>query len=357
MNEIISSDQIIKSVIYTVAIFFALMIPGIILKKANMIPDGIGRGLSNLVLYIAQPALVFLAYVKPYDKKEIMINSIYVFIFSIIAHAIFAAVALAVFRKAPDSKARMLKFATIFANAAFLGIPLIDAVLEEHFPGATMYASIYNITFNLFLWTLGVNICTANRDINNDGVDDFKEVSALRRREDDDDIVVNASGSVLKAITHPVTIAAILGLIFFAMPTEKIVLPEFGNVAVSFIYDVLSRLSSLVAPLSMVVLGIRLADMNFKGLFNDKFMYVFIALRHVALPLVMVGIIKLICLVGININPIVTMVVVILASAPAATSATMFAEKFNCNSAYVSRIVAVSTIISIVTIPLIMLLV
>ena len=182
-------------------------------------------------------------------------------------------------------------------------------------------------------------------------------LTALRRREDDDDVVVNASGSVLKAITHPVTIAAILGLIFFAMPTEKIVLPEFGNVAVSFIYDVLSRLSSLVAPLSMVVLGIRLADMNFKGLFNDKFMYVFIALRHVALPLVMVGIIKLVCLVGININPIVTMVVVILASAPAATSATMFAEKFNCNSAYVSRIVAVSTIISIVTIPLIMLLV
>ncbi len=350
-------NEIISSVIYTVAIFFTLMIPGIILKKTNMISDGFGKGLSNLVLYIAQPALVFLAYVKPYDKKEIMINSIYVFVFSVAAHAIFAAVALAVFKKAPDSKARMLKFATIFANAAFMGIPLIDAVLEDTYPGATMYASIYNITFNLFLWTLGVNICTARRDINNDGVDDFKEVSALHKRKDDDDVVVNGSGSILKAITHPVTIAAILGLIFFAIPTEKIVLPEIGNVAVSFIYDVLSRLSGLVAPLSMVVLGIRLADMNFKGLFSDKLMYVFLTLRHVALPLVMVGIIKLVCLLGVDVHPAVSMVLVILAATPAATSATMFAEKFNCNSAYVSRLVAVSTIISIVTIPLIMLLV
>lgn len=349
-------NEIISSVIYTVAIFFTLMIPGIILKKTNMISDGFGKGLSNLVLYIAQPALVFLAYVRPYNK-EIMINSIYVFIFSIIAHVIFAAVALAVFKKAPDQKARMLKFATIFANAAFMGIPLIDAVLENTYPGATMYASIYNITFNLFLWTLGVNICTARRDINKDGVDDFKEVSSLRKAEKDDNIVVNGSGSILKAIIHPVTIAAILGLIFFILPTENIVLPEVCEIAVSFIYDVLTKLSGLVAPLSMVVIGIRLADMSFKGLFSDKLMYVFLVLRHVALPLVMVGIIKLVCLIGIDVHPAVSMVIVILAATPAATSATMFAEKFNCDSMYVSRLVAVSTIISIATIPLIMLLV
>lgn len=349
-------NGIISSIIYTVAVFFALMLPGIILKKTNMIPDGFGKGLSNLILYIAQPALVFLAYVRPYDK-EIMKNSIYVFIFSIIAHTIFAVVALAAFKKAPDAKARMLKFVTVFANAAFMGIPLIKVVLETKYPGATMYASIYNITFNLFLWTLGVNICTANRDINKDGVDDFKEVSSIRKVENDDNVVVNGSGSILKAIIHPVTIAAALGLVFFICPMEKIVLPEAGTVVVSFINEVLIKLSDLVAPLSMVVIGIRLADMNFKGLFNDKFLYVFLALRHVALPLVIVGIIKLVCLIGIDIHPAVTMVIVILAATPAATSATMFAEKFNCDSMYVSRLVILSTIISIATIPLIMLLV
>ena len=89
-------NEIVFKIVYKVAILFIMMVPGIILKKTNMISDGFGKGLSNLVLYIAQPSLVFLAYVRPYDK-EIMINSIYVLIFSVIAHAIFSVVALPAF--------------------------------------------------------------------------------------------------------------------------------------------------------------------------------------------------------------------------------------------------------------------
>ena len=56
--------QFVPQIIYNVAILFIMMIPGIILKKCKMIPDGFGKGLSNLVLYIAQSALVFLAYLR-----------------------------------------------------------------------------------------------------------------------------------------------------------------------------------------------------------------------------------------------------------------------------------------------------
>lgn len=347
-------NLVVSKIIYKVAILFLMMVPGIILKKSKMISDGFGKGLSNLVLYIAQPALVFLAYVRPYDK-QIMINSIYVLIFSVIAHAIFAVVAMYVFKKAPDEKARMLKFATIFANAAFMGIPLIEAVLEADYPGSTMYASIYNITFNLFLWSLGVKICTDGRDINQDGVNDFKELSSLRRVENDDDIVKNGSASILKAILHPVTIAAAIGLVFFILPTEKITLAPALDSVVGLLYESLSMLKNLVAPLSMVVIGIRLTDIDFKKGFNDKLMYVFLALRHIVLPLIIVVIMKLFGLIGLNVSPAVSMVTVILAATPAAASATMFAEKFGCDSMYVSKLVAISTIISIATMPLILL--
>ena len=104
--------MIVNAIIYNVGIFFMMMIPGIILKKCNMISDGFGKGLSNLVLYIAQPALIFLAYVRDFDK-EILINSLYVFIFSIISHTLFSVVAIFVFKKAPDSRARMLKFVKV----------------------------------------------------------------------------------------------------------------------------------------------------------------------------------------------------------------------------------------------------
>ena len=106
----------------------------------------------------------------------------------------------------------------------------------------------------------------------------------------------------------------------------------------------------------MMVIGLRLADMSFKGIFKDKYMYIFLALRHVALPLVTLGLVKLVGLV-LPVHELVEMVVVILAAAPAATSATMFAEKYDCDANYVSRLVTVSTLLSIVTMPLILLLV
>ena len=342
--------NVISDIIYNVGLLFIMMLPGFILKKCGMAPDGIGKGISNLVLYIAQPALIFLAYLRPYDG-EILKNSLYVLILSIVAHVIFAVVAMKLFGGAPDGRRRMLRFATIFSNAAFMGIPLISAVLEDSFPGATLYASIYNITFNLFLWSLGVYICTKGRDVNADQVDDYTEVTKLKRPEDDDDIVKDSSGSIMKALLHPVTIAAAVGLIFFILPIDSFTREHAGIIVEAF-----TMLKNLVAPLSMTVIGLRLAEMSFEGMLGDKHMYLFLGLRHLALPLVMVGIIKLLGLVGLEMNYAVSAVVVILAACPAASSATMFAEKFNCDAVYVSRLVTVSTILSIATMPLILML-
>lgn len=329
----------VESVIYNVGLLFLLMIPGIILKKAKMIPEGFGKGLSNLVLYIAQPALIFLAYIKPFDA-DILINSVYVLVLSVIAHVIFAVVAMMLFKGAPDAQRRMLRFATIFSNAAFMGIPLIGAVLEDTYPGATLFASIYNITFNLFLWSLGVMICTKDRDLDKDGIDDHAEAKA-------------EGASIAKALLHPVTIAAAIGLLFFIFPIKDYI-PE---VIWGLVSDTATHLKNLVAPLSMIVIGLRLPDIKFKGMEKDKYMYLFLALRHVILPLAVVGVLKLVALTGLAIHPAVAPVVLILASAPAASSATMFAEKYDCDATYVSRLVTVSTLLSIVTMPLLLMLI
>ena len=322
--------MIALKVIYNVALLFIMMLPGIIMKKCRMSVDGFGKGLSNLVLYIAQPALVFMAYVRPYSR-EILINSLYVLVLSIVVHGIFSAVALVSYKNSPDGMRRMLRFATIFSNAAFMGIPLIKAVLGAE---ATVYASIYNITFNLFLWSLGVYICTDKRDRNANGIEDDEE--ELKHK-----------ASPLKALYHPVTIAAALGLVFFILPIETYI--------PAILTETLEKLGNLVAPLSMMVIGLRLAEMDFKGAFKDKNMYLFLALRHVVLPLAALGLVKLARLV-IPVSELVEMLIVILAAAPAATSATMFAEMYDCDAVYVSRLVTLSTLLSIVTMPLILLL-
>lgn len=323
--------NIVNSIIVNVGILFIMMVPGVILKKCKLVPDGFGKGVSNLVLYIAQPVLVFLAYVRPFDL-EILKNAAVVLLLSVIAHAIFSVITLLSFKKAPDSARRMLRFATIFSNAAFMGIPLISAVLGAE---ATIYASVYNITFNMFLWSLGVYICTAHTDVDGDGVPD-----GLTRTKNE--------ASLLKALCHPVTIAAALGLIFFITPLSEYI--------PTIIDDSLNMLKNLVAPLSMVVIGLRLADMDLHGFFTDKYMYLFVALRHIALPALVFGAIKLVMLTGLTVTEDVLMVTLILAACPAASSATMFAEKYDCDAVYVSRLVAFSTILSIATMPLMVML-
>lgn len=324
-------------IIENVALLFIMMIPGIIMKKCRLAPEGFGKGVSRLVLYVAQPALIFLAYLKDFDAN-ILINSVWVLVLSIVLHAIFAVVAILSFKSAPANMRCMLRFATVFSNAAFMGIPLIGAALEPTCPGATMYASIYNITFNLFLWSLGVYFCTSDRA---DAQDAACECDGIKK--------MTLGSSLLKAILHPVTIAAALGLVFFITPLNSYV-PDLA-------INALTMMKNLVAPLSMLVIGLRLADMSFKGLFSDKYMYLFLVLRHAALPLLAVGIIKLLSLFGVVIDGTVALVTVILAAAPAASSATMFAEQYDCDAQYVSRLVTVSTLISIVTMPLVLLLV
>ena len=333
--------EITSRLVFYVAILFIMMIPGVILKKCNLISDGFGKGISNLVLYIAQPVLVFQAYIRPFDMN-ILKNSLSVLLISIVMHIIFAIVAIVVFKKAEDSARRMLRTATVFSNAAFMGIPLIEAVLGSE---ATIYATVYNITFNIFLWSLGVYFCTAGRDMDKDGDIDTRT-----------ETTVNAFSSLGKAFTHPVTIAAFLGILVFLLPIDSIFTEPFMVKDKNIIWEALTMIKNLVAPLSMVVIGIRLADISFKGFFSDLYMYAFIFLRHFALPFVTVLLVALVKAVGIDLGETVPLVLIIMSATPAASSSTMFAEKFDCDAAYASKLVAFSTILSIATMPVVLML-
>ena len=335
----------IVSLITNVGILFIMMLPGVILKKCNFCNDTFGKGISNLVLHIAQPALIVYAYLSCKSTfADIWRMCLYTFILSIIVHVIFSVISLALFKKSPESERKMLRFATIFSNAAFMGIPLIEAILGAE---AAIYASIYNITYNFFLWTLGVHLCTHREgvDLDSDGDYDTRDKLISAHRS------MKKEASIMKVLLHPVTLASVIGLIALICGVG---VAGIESAKLSIVSDSLYMLKGLVAPLSMVVIGIRLADMNLKGLFNDVGMYIFLVMRHLALPLAVLAAIFLVNLVGIKIPETVSTVTLLLAAAPAAASATMFAEKYDCDAIYTSRLVVVSTIISIATMPLIM---
>lgn len=334
----------ISKLIFNVGVFFIMMLPGVILKKFRMCSDTFGKGLSNLVLYIAQPALILYAYIACSNRfVDVWQNVLVVFVFSLIAHGLFAVVAMKCFGACPDSRRKMLRFATVFSNAAFMGIPLVEAILGDE---AAIYASIYNITFNLFLWTFGVHLCTKveGADIDGDGDSDIRDAHLSASSN------IKREGGLLKVAVHPVIIASVLGLVLLICGVK---VSDFEAIGLSIVTESLYMLKNLVAPLSMVVIGLRLPDVKFKGTLKDKGMYLFLALRHLILPLAVLGIIKLVTLVGVPISNDALIVLMIMAATPAATSATMFAEKYDCDAEYVSRLVVISTILCIATMPLV----
>lgn len=306
----------IESLIFNVALLFLMLIPGFLMTKCHLATEGLGKGLANLVLYIAQPALIVSAYIRPFDT-QILENVIVVFLLSVVSHILFAVVAFLSFRRAEERHAKMLRFATVFSNAAYMGIPLIVGLLGTE---AAIYASIYSITFNLFIWSLGVFICTGD-----------KKQASLR-----------------KVATHPVTISSILGLLFFFLPIDMYV-PEL------FVTG-LSMLKELVAPLSMIIIGLRLADLSLRGILRDRHLYEFLVLRLLVLPTAVFFITYCLRFLGAPISNVAATVILISAATPAATATSMFAEKFDGDTTYAGALVAISTILSILTMPLVALL-
>lgn len=328
--------EIALKLIYQVALLFLMMLPGVVMHRARLCCEHFAKGLSGLVLYICQPMLIFLAYLRPYDKA-VFINCLWVLLLALLSHILFAAAALLFYRKTQDGQKRILRIATVFGNAAFMGVPMIGVLLGAE---ALLYASVYNIVFNLFLWSFGVLVCTHGKDMDGDGDHDEHDRAAIKR-----DIVL----MLRRTLLHPVTLAAVVGLVFFFFPIE--------NVIPDLLIDAATMLSNLVAPLAMMVIGLRLSDIRFKGFLRDGNALWCIALRHVLLPLAVLGMIKLLTLVGVPLSDTVSKVVLILAATPIATSASMFAERYDCDACYAGKLVTVSTVLSIVTMPLLLLLI
>lgn len=307
--------NVAESLIYNVAILFLMLIPGLVMAKCRLSTPGFGKALANLVLYIAQPALIVVAYIRSFDA-EIFRNAVWVLLFSVMAHFLFAGVAFLCFKKAEASIQKMLRFATIFSNAAYMGIPLIVGILGDE---AAIYASVYGITFNVFIWSLGVLICTGDKK----------------------------QTSFKKVLFHPTTVATVIGLIFFFFPIDTYV--------PTLCIEALNMLKQLVAPLSMIIIGLRLTEIKLKGMFRDRYLYQFLALRLLILPTAVFVVMRLISLI-VPISETVMTVILVSASTPAATATSMFAEKFDGNAAYSGKLVAISTILSILSMPIISLL-
>jgi malate permease and related proteins len=143
---------------------------------------------------------------------------------------------------------------------------------------------------------------------------------------------------IVKALTNPAIVAVLAGSILFFF-SIKLPLP---------IFKTLDMVGSITTPLSMIVIGSMLAELNFQELFNDFSVYYSAVARLLIIPL---GAALILNLCGIEHN--LLRICIIAAAMPAGTMTAILAKKYNQNTLLASRIVFISTVLSILTLPII----
>ena len=300
----------------SVLLLMLMIIPGFIMRKTGLADDGLSKGFANTILYITQPAMISVAFIRDFDK-DILYIAVGVLIFSFVAHALFYFIALHLFKNAEKEIRKVLQFGVVFSNAGYMGIPLIIAILGDY---AAIYASVYIIGFNVFSWSLGCLIYS----------EDKKYISPRK-------IFINAA-----------SIPTYIGILVFVLP--------INNYIPLVVVDGLDMLKNTVAPMSMMLIGMRLAQVNFKGIFKDKYMPAGTVVRLIIFPALIWVIMRLVSLTGIYVSETAMTVVLICAATPCAAMTGMFAEKFNGDAIYASKFVSITTLLSVATMPLVALL-
>jgi len=105
--------------------------------------------------------------------------------------------------------------------------------------------------------------------------------------------------------------------------------------------------------ISMLIIGFRLTELKLKRAFRDKFLYLNIAVSLFVVPVAVFVLVKLVSMLGIYHDELTASVLMISASAPAAAATSMFAEKFDGDSVYAGLIVSITSILCVITMPIV----
>lgn len=294
----------VEIILRQICIMMLYMMAGFFLYRKKLITKEGSRSLAHLLLYLVLPCVVLQSFCvertseKTYDLLVSLAGAA-------AALALSMAVAWILFRKRP-----LDCFGASFSNAGFMGFPLITAVLGSE---AVFYAAGFVAFLNVLQATLGQYILSGDRKL-------CTPKTVLR---------------------NPLVVSMAAGLILFFTGFR---LPEIGM-------SCISSLAGMNAPLAMMVLGVYLAQSDLWSVFVGKELYFVSAVRLLLIPFLTLPLLRF--LAGQNQDIIIALT--IASCAPIGSNAAVYAQKLNLDYVYAVRTVCLSTILSIVTMPVILL--
>ncbi len=323
-------EEIIVKVLLIMCVLLVFAVPGFLLRKKDMVKGEHLGALSNILLCVCQPLLIIKAFavnpVKP--TGTVLLNFLWVFLISFAAIILTFLVAKGLFhfdKKSDQKKKDILVGIGTFSNCSFVGIPFIEMFTNGN-SYATMYVILFTTAFNILLWTLGSYLITQDK----------KQISAR------------------KALLNPCSIGVFVGFILFLIPAINL----FNMPAVAELQQILIYTGNMTAPLSMIIVGVRVAELPLKKLFCDKSVYFSALVRLLLSPAITYALILPLKLLGVFENDIYVLLAPVIAMAmPPAASIVALTEKFHGDGEIATASFAMGTLLSLVSLPIVLVLV
>lgn len=289
-----------------VLVLFILIGVGFVCGKKGILTDASSKKITDIVLYVVTPCVMLSAFQRDFSM-ELLGN---IFITALCAAATILAtifISKLIFHDKDEARKKVLQFSAIFSNCGFMSLPLQKAILGDD---GWFYGSIFVAIFNVIVWSYGLVMMSGDK----------KQMS------------------IKKLAFNPGIVGVLIALILFVL---RIKLPYIVSQPIDY-------LAALNTPLPMLIIGFYLSQADLKKAFTDAGAYLAMAVRLVVVPLLSMIIMWL-----LNVDKTIMIACVIASSAPTAATTTMFSAKYDRDVELSVSIVASTTLVSIVTMPII----
>lgn len=291
-------------------VLFLYMMIGYCCYKKGFFDQKISKALSFTVLNFAGPALVISGTVNrkgnipPGDLLLTVLIAIFLYV-GLFLLALVTPYLLGI----QKDKRGIYRLMTIFSNIGFMGFPVVQAMFGDE---ALLHVAIYQIPYNLLIYTYGIYELTRERS--------------------------EKTGFQWKLMINIGVIASLVAIALYALGLKT---PVFFN-------ETMAGLGNLTAPLSMMVIGIALAQIPLGSLFTDMRLLVFTLLKLLVFP-----VLGMLLLRQFTDNAMILGVAMVMMATPVGSMTAMMAEQYDADTELTSRGVALSTLLSVVTIPIV----
>ena len=289
---------------------FALIVVGIIVRRTGMLLEQGRKVLSNLLINVILPCNIVHAFMSGASvSAEFIRNAILMIIISVLIQFATAFLNRILFARFKKEQRSVLSYGMICSNSSFVGLPIAEVLFGDM---GVMYTSLFQIPLRFTIWTEGLSLFTT----------------------------IDRKDALRKLLVHPCIVAVFVGLVFMV---TGIKLPAFLD-------DTVNALSRCTTPISMIVIGAILSDAPIKGLYSPAVLY-YAFLRLVAFPLLLY-----VVMMPFGLDKLLINICVLMSAMPAGSTVCILADKYDCDAVFASEITFTSTLLSIVTIPLLSLL-